>query len=268
MAVRREIESQVEARAAAEQRAAAEAARADIEAVLRQTQRMEVLGQIAAGLVHDVRNTMQAVHAGVTMIEQATEQGDGARVREVTAMVREAIDRAGQLTQRLLTKEPGAEAGTGACDPAATVAAACRLLQSALGPGYRLVQRVEAGLPREVRGRQAELESALVNLIVNARDAMPEGGEIAVAVAQAARAPGLPDRAYLEISVSDSGVGMDEETQARATEAFFTTKGQNGTGLGLASIRAFVGNSGGTMTLRSAPGAGTTVTLWLPAVPG
>jgi signal transduction histidine kinase len=258
-AVRREIAAQAAARVAAEQRA-------DIEATLRQAQRMEVLGRLSAGLVHDVRNTMQAVQAGVSLIERATAQGDAARVHEVAEMVREAIGRAGQLTQRLLAGGATREGAAGMCDPAATVAAACGLLQSALGPQYRLEQRLADGLPRQVGANPAELDSAVVNLIVNARDAMPGGGEIVVAMRAVGAAPALPDGAYVELSVTDTGVGMDAATQARAMEAFFTTKGHNGSGLGLSSIRAFVRGCGGTMTLRSAPGAGTTVTLWLPAV--
>jgi signal transduction histidine kinase len=104
-----------------------------------------------------------------------------------------------------------------------------------------------------------------MNLVINARDAMPGGGEIRIALRSAAGAPGLPPPGrYLELAITDTGTGMDAETLARAPEAFFTTKPGGGTGLGLSSIRGFVEGAGGTMRLHSTPGAGTTVTLWLP----
>jgi signal transduction histidine kinase len=106
-----------------------------------------------------------------------------------------------------------------------------------------------------------------MNLVINARDAMPRGGEIRITLRAAAAAPGLPPGRYVELAVTDTGTGMDAETLARATEAFFTTKPGGGTGLGLSSIRGFVEGAGGTMQIRSAPGQGTTVTLWLPDAP-
>jgi signal transduction histidine kinase len=255
-----------QARLSAEHRAAAEAARADAEAMLRHTQRVELLGQIAAGVVHDFRNTVQTVHAGASLIERAAAQGNIARVREVADMLRQAATRGGQLTQRLLSFRKGVEGGA-SCDPAETVAATCHLLRATLGPAWRLSQQVEPPLPTRVLGHPAELDSAVMNLVINARDAMPQGGEITITLRSTAGAPGLPPGRYLELAVADAGIGMDAPTLARATEAFFTTKPGGGTGLGLSSIRGFVEGAGGTMHLQSAPGQGTTVTLWLPEAP-
>lgn len=257
------LQARDQARLAAEQRASAEAARADAEAMLRQTQRVEMLGQIAAGVVHDFRNTVQTVHAGASLIERAAAQGNLARVREVADMLRQAATRGGQLTQRLLSFRKGVDGGASA-DPAEAVAATCNLLRATLGPAYHLHVAAAPGLPRRVAGHAAELDSAVMNLVINARDALPAGGEITVALRPVTNAPGLAPGRYLELSVTDHGTGMDAETLARATEAFFTTKPGGGTGLGLSSIRGFVEGAGGTLRLRSAPGAGTTATLWLP----
>lgn len=265
-ATARELMARDQARLAAEHRASAEAARADAEAMLRHTQRVEMLGQIAAGVVHDFRNTVQTVHAGASLIERAAAQGNLARVREVAEMLRQAATRGGQLTQRLLSFRRTGD-GPASCDPAEVVAATCSLLRVTLGPAYALHLNTEADLPRRVAGHAAELDSAVMNLIINARDAMPAGGQITVALHPAASPPGLPPGRYLALSVTDAGMGMDADILARATEAFFTTKPGGGTGLGLSSIRGFVEGAGGTMQLRSAPGAGTTVTLWLPEAP-
>jgi signal transduction histidine kinase len=259
----RELHARDEARIAAEHRATAEAARADAEAMLRQTQRVEMLGQIAAGVVHDFRNTVQTVHAGASLIERAAAQGNLARVREVAEMLRQAATRGGQLTQRLLSFRKTGD-GRNSCDPAQVVSATGTLLRATLGPAYRLSLDVHDTLPPHIAGHPAELDSALMNLVINARDAMPAGGEIAIALRPASAAPGLPPGRFMELSVTDHGIGMDAETLSRATEAFFTTKPSGGTGLGLSSIRGFVEGAGGTMHLRSSPGQGTTVTLWLP----
>ena len=265
-ATARELQARDQARLSAEHRATAEAARADAEAMLRHTQRVEMLGQIAAGVVHDFRNTVQTVHAGASLIERAAAQGNLARVREVADMLRQAATRGGQLTQRLLSFRKTGD-GRASCDPAEAVAATCNLMRATLGPAYRLLHTAEGTPPARVHGHPAELDSALMNLVINARDAMPAGGEIAIALRRAAAPPGLPPGSYLELSVTDTGTGMDPETLSRATEAFFTTKPGGGTGLGLSSIRGFVEGAGGTMQLRSTLGEGTTVTLWLPEAP-
>jgi CheY-like chemotaxis protein len=143
------------------------------------------------------------------------------------------------------------------------------LLKRALGPGVRIAQSLPIDLA-PVRVDANQLELALLNLAVNARDAMPLGGALTIAachetVSAAETLRGLAGGDYVRISVSDTGVGMDEPTLAKATEPFFTTKGPGkGTGLGLSMVHGLAAQSGGALTLSSQPGTGTTVDLWLP----
>jgi CheY-like chemotaxis protein len=140
------------------------------------------------------------------------------------------------------------------------------LLHRSIGPAHRLIVDVPATLP-PVLVDPGQLELAVLNLALNARDAMPEGGEIAIAGRQeeAGDAAGPAPGAYVVLSVADRGVGMDEATLARATEPFFTTKGiGKGTGLGLSMADGLAAQSGGRLVLRSASGAGTVAELWLP----
>jgi signal transduction histidine kinase len=197
-------------------------------------------------------------------------------------MISEAAGRGAAITERMLTLVRGddaSEAGGGATtDPASVVAQACELLSRTLGANWRLRWDIGqgGGMPARVRGSGAELESALLNIAVNARDAMPEGGTITVSTVPETILPnagrpgpeGLPPGRYVRIAVADEGVGMDPETLARVGQPFFTTKPRGkGTGLGLASVRAFAEEAGGMVRIGSpGPGRGTTVTLWLPEV--
>jgi signal transduction histidine kinase len=258
----------------AQRRLEAEAARAEAEAKLQQSRRLEALGQLVAGVAHDFRNTVQAVQAGARLVRRSLAQGETTRAEEVAAMIAEAAGRGAALTDRMLAfarREHGLGAEGGSSDPALVVREACELLRPTLGSGLHLHCAFAEGLPSRVRGERAELEAALINLAVNARDAMTDRGTISVRVAPEEVAPGashlhgLAPGRYVRIAVADTGIGMDAATLARATEAFFTTKpaGQ-GTGLGLASARAFAEQAGGALRIESAPGQGTTVTLWLP----
>jgi two-component system NtrC family sensor kinase len=261
-----------EAAALARERDALQAARmeaerrADAEAALREGQRLEALGQLAAGVAHDFRNVVQAVQGGARLIGEAATRDPG-RVQALAGMVAEAAGRGAELTNRMLDFARGrvgpGEAGT---DPAGAVEAACTLLRATLGSRHRLACRIADGLPARVRGGRAELEAALMNLAINARDAMPAGGTVSVAAEAERNPPGLARGAYARITVSDTGEGMDEATLRRATEAFFTTKPRGkGTGLGLATVRAFAEGAGGGLAIASTPGEGTAVTLRLPA---
>ncbi len=271
LSAQRTLAAERRIRAEAEHAAAAERARANAEAMLRHLQRVDTLGHVAAGLVHDFRNTIQAVQGGVAMIDRAIAQGNAARAHDLITQVKEASDRGVQLTQRLLAFTANRAELASTCALAPAIAATCRLLRTSLGPGYRLEENCAPNLPAAVRADPAELESALINLVINARDAMPDGGTITVVARPAATPPGAQSGAqsgaYVEISVTDTGIGMDAATLARATDAFFTTKKDTGTGIGLTSIAAFLDGIGGTMRLASTPGHGTTVTLTLPAAP-
>ena len=158
-------------------------------------------------------------------------------------------------------------------DPAEAIAEICRLLATTIGRGYRVRREITSeGLPPRVRGIKAGLDGAIMNLAVNARDAMPDGGTIVIQIrperigARGGAVPAnLPPGLYARISVTDSGQGMPPAVLARAGEPFFTTKPPGrGTGLGLASVRGFAVSVGGGFQIYSTPGAGTAVTLWLP----
>jgi signal transduction histidine kinase len=259
--------SALQGQQAAEHRAEAEAARADIEAALHQGQKREMLGQITAGVAHDFRNVVQAVQGGARLIARASD--DRERVEQLTHLIEQAAGRGAELTNRLLelSVRRSAEGATpGLTDPSDAVGATARLMAPALGPDFLLRHSIAPGVPDRVTGDRAELEAALINLILNARDAMPKGGEIHIEVVNAQSPPGLRQGRYACIRVIDHGMGMDAATLARATEAFFTTKGPGrGTGLGLSTARAFAVTAGGSLALNSVPGEGTTVSLWLPA---
>ncbi len=267
---RRELLAVSWAKAEAENRASAEAARADAEAAMRNGQRLEALGQIAAGVAHDFRNVVQAVQAGAKLIQRAAAQGQTTRVHDLAGMLDEAAGRGADLTGPMLAlaRGPGAGVVTAAiCNPAQVVQGACRLLERTLGAKYRVDCRTASDLPPQVRAGPAELEATLINLAINARDAMPKGGPIVIEASGQTDPVDLPPGYYARIVVTDSGIGMEAATLARATEAFFTTKpsGQ-GTGLGLATARAVAVDAGGRLQIESRQGHGTTVTLWLLAV--
>jgi signal transduction histidine kinase len=254
--------------------------RAEIEAKLRQGQRLEVLGQIAAGMAHDFRNIIHVVHGSIHLVEQALERGDPARAKAVLTMVAEAADRGGKLAGRVLgmaaSPRPGKQAAaqSAIADPIAVVEAAHKLLARGMGGGCTIRAEIQPDdLPWRVRADPAELEAAILNLAFNARDAMPGGGEVVLTLTgelvgeQGPPHPeGLGAGHYARIIISDTGIGMDSATLARATEAFFTTKpAGRGTGLGLATVRAFVQATGGGLRITSAGlGCGTSVTIWLP----
>jgi len=252
--------------------------RAEAEAALRRGQRLAVLGQIVAGVAHDFRNVTHAVQGGARLIGKSLDRGDTERARSLATMIAEAAGRGIDLTKRMLRSigagHPGdvAAANDAMLEPATVLASTIGLLRRTIGTRHRVRFDVDGptALPGTVRGDPAELEAALLNLALNARDAMAAGGEIAVtatAEVVAHLVPGGPAPGrYVRISVADAGMGMDAETLRRVAQPFFTTKpaGQ-GTGLGLATARAFARNAGGSFRVESAGiGLGTTVTLWLP----
>jgi CheY-like chemotaxis protein len=173
------------------------------------------------------------------------------------------------LTQRMLAFARKQELSMEAVELPALVRGMTGMLQRSLGPTVQIETRFPLGLP-PLYTDPAQLETVLLNLTVNARDAMPDGGTISIE-AKSETIPegagrGLAPGAYVRLSVTDTGQGMSEETLARAAEPFYTTKGVGkGTGLGLAMVRGLAEQSGGTVTIDSAVGIGTTVTLWMPA---
>jgi PAS domain S-box-containing protein len=233
---------------------------------LRQAQRMEALGQLAGGIAHDFNNVLQSVAGGLRMIRKRAQ--DPAAVAQMVDMVADVTARGAAVTGRLLSFARQSELQSVPVDPASLLEGLAEILLHTLGAGIRVRTETAPDTPHLLADK-AQLETVLVNLAVNARDAMPHGGELVIAAQAETVAPanphGLAAGAYVRLTLTDTGCGMDSATLARAGEPFFTTKAfGKGTGLGLAMARGFCTQSGGGFSLRSTVGQGTTVTLWLP----
>ena len=233
-----------------------------------QAQKMEAIGQLTGGIAHDFNNLLMAI-LGSLEIAQRRMNADP-RISPFLDNAVKGAQRGAALTQRMLAFARRQELAMGPVDVLDTVRGMNDILERALGPSIFVTTSFPLTLP-PVRTDRAQLESALLNLAVNARDAMPAGGPIAIAAQRRAAPQGGRQRSgdYVVLSVADIGEGMDEETLARATEPFFTTKGVGkGTGLGLSMVHGLAEQSGGTFLLKSEKGHGTTAELWLPLAPG
>ena len=240
----------LEARVAAEVQA-----REAAQAALHQSQRMEALGKLATGVAHDFNNVLQAVGGSLSLILRSP--ADAARVQRVAAMARDAVARGAAITGRMLSLARRADLHAGPVDAAALLNGLQVVLQHTLGGGVQVQVDVPPGLPPLLADR-GQLETVLINLATNARDAMPRGGTLHLS----ARAEG----GRVLIEAADTGDGMAPDVLARAREPFFTTKPPGvGTGLGLALAHGFAEQSGGLLRIGSTPGLGTVVTLALPA---
>ena len=236
------------------------------DARLRQAQKMEAVGQFTGGAAHDFNNLLMAILGSLELLRKRLPNDPRMLALLDTAM--QGAKRGSSLTQRMLAFARRQELKHEAVDLAGLVNNMMELLERSLGPTIN----IETHFPREilrVRTDANQLETALLNLAINARDAMPEGGNLTVAVqAQvigAAHPSSLPPGPYACLSVTDTGHGMDEATLARATEPFFTTKGVGkGTGLGLSMVDGLTAQSGGKLIVQSLLGRGTTIELWLP----
>jgi PAS domain S-box-containing protein len=231
-----------------------------------QAQKLESLGQLTGGIAHDFNNLLTAVGASLEVLRKYLTDNPRAHVLLENAM--QGVERGASLTQRMLAFARRQELELRPVDLAALVGGMTEMLERSIGPSISIVTRLPEGLPL-VRTDANQLEAAILNLTVNARDAMPNGGSVVIS----ARAETLAEdnRAgaivgdYVRLSVADTGQGMDEATLAQAVEPFFTTKGVGkGTGLGLAMVHGIAEQSGGKLRLESKPGAGTTASLWLP----
>jgi PAS domain S-box-containing protein len=228
--------------------------RAELEHRLAQAQRLESIGQLAGGVAHDFNNLLSVILTCVGFAQRALPADHP--VRDDVSEIGRAADRAAALTRQLLMFSRREVVKPEVLDMGALVRDLERLLDRTLSERIALRITVGPGLVPVLADR-AQLEQVLINLAVNARDAMPAGGTLAIAVG------GVADG--VRITVVDDGVGMPEEVRERAFEPFFTTKdpGQ-GTGLGLATVHGIVTDSGGTVDIESAPGRGTVVTIFLP----
>ena len=241
-----------------------------IEEHLRQAQRLESIGQLTGGIAHDFNNLLTVILGNSELVTELL--ADRPDVQPIAEMIREAAQRGADLTRRLL-----AFARRQALEPQAVDVD--RLIDGFLGLLKRtLGERIEIRIVADAGNRRAivdptQLESALLNLAINARDAMPNGGSLTIttghlSVTAAPTSPehGLAAGQYLTITVADTGSGMPPEVAERAFEPFFTTKAQGkGTGLGLSMVYGFAKQSQGLAELETSPGSGTTVRLYLPA---
>lgn len=235
---------------------------------LAHAQKMEALGLLAGGVAHDFNNLLHVIRNSLEILQRQGSESDAARSLE---MIRRSTDRATALTGQLLAFSRRQPIEPRPLDPNDLVAQMAELLRHSLGERIS----VETVLGREIWSVAADagqLETALLNLAINARDAMPQAGLLTIETANAtldesfaaARSAHAADP-YVMIAVSDNGTGMTPEVAAQACEPFFTTKEPgHGTGLGLSQVAGFAQRSGGHVRISTAPGQGTTVRLYLP----
>jgi len=238
------------------------------EEALRQAQKIEALGHLTGGVAHDFNNLLAVVLGNLELLRKRLP--DDAKTARLLDSAVQGAQRGAALTQRLLAFARRQELAAEAVDVPDLVKGMTDLLQRSIGPMARIETHFPLGLAcAHVDAHQLEL--ALLNLAVNARDAMPEGGTITIAADEQTIAPddgsGLLPGPYVALSVTDTGHGMDEATLARAMEPFYTTKGVGkGTGLGLSMVHGLAAQSGGRLVLRSRKGEGATAEIWLPAI--
>ncbi len=238
------------------------------EEALRQAQKMEAVGQLTGGIAHDFNNLLQAVSGSLELIA-----GDpqSAKVPRWAAMGRQAAERGARLTSQLLTFSRMQKLRLRPCEVAPLVLGMRDLLASAVGAAIRLDLDLAGPDHMLVMADPTQIELAIMNLAINARDAMPDGGTIRITTRALVLADDadLADGAYLEICVADTGAGMPDDVRQRAFEPFFTTKDVGkGTGLGLSMVYGMARQSGGRAQIRSASGEGTTVSILLRIVEG
>lgn len=236
-----------------------------LEAQLRQAQRLDAIGQLTGGIAHDFNNLLTVILGNADALVDALppDQKAATMARQIVG----ASERAAELTQRLLAFARKQPLAPGIHDAAAIIEGMRMLVERSITQAIALEIALDSNMGR-VRVDQALFESALLNLCLNARDAMPDGGKLRIEAGPVTRTPpeGSEPAAYVRIAVSDTGAGMDEDTLARVFEPFFTTKPPGeGSGLGLSMVYGFVRQSGGEVHIDSKPGIGTTVALLLPA---
>ncbi len=235
-------------------------------AQLHEMQKLESLGQLTGGVAHDFNNVLAAVLGNLDVLSRRPSDDTEAR-RFIDGAIK-AAERGATLTKRMLAFARRQELKPEAVDVAGLVNGMTEMMRRSLGPSIQITAEFEPSLP-STRVDPNQLELALLNLSLNARDAMPMGGRLVVAgrveTVGPGNAHGLSPDSYVCVSVVDTGTGMDEATLKRATEPFFTTKGLGkGTGLGLSMVHGFAAQSGGATRIVSRLGSGTTVELWLP----
>lgn len=244
-------------------------ARVKTEQALQQAQKMEAIGNLTGGVAHDFNNLLMAVSGSLELLRKRVPEDEN-----LYRLIDNAIQgarRGSSLTTRMLAFARQQELQTHQVDLSELISGLTELMERSLGPTVEIKTELPSGLP-SVDTDANQLESAVLNLAVNARDAMNGTGEILIAAREEHIGPSdgeLAPGTYVCLSVTDTGEGMDAATLKRATDPFFTTKGVGrGTGLGLSMVHGFVEQSGGKLQLKSYPGQGTTAEIWLPAFHG
>jgi PAS domain S-box-containing protein len=246
--------------------------RARVEAALRQSQKMEAIGQLTGGIAHDFNNMLTGVIGSLDIVRMRLASGKTGDIGQFVQLALASANRAASLTQRLLAFSRRQSLDSRPIDINGLVDSLGDLLTRTMGERISVELELDPQLPAGIADA-SELESAILNLAINARDAMPEGGRLQVQTrltnldaSEVAGKPALKPGRYVLIAVSDSGVGMAPELVEKVFEPFFTTKplGQ-GTGLGLSMVYGFAQQSGGEVRIHSTPDVGTTVSLYLPA---
>jgi signal transduction histidine kinase len=226
---------------------------------LARSEKVRTLGQMAAGISHDLKNILNPLFLHIEVATRANARSDMGQVAEALGEMKQALKRGVDVTERLRQfSRQTPDSPMAGIDLNALAREAVQLAKPRMASGGGRLSRIheKLGTPPPVFGQSSEIVSALLNLLVNAIDARPHGGSITILTSE--------ERGGACIAVADDGPGMTPEVQARVFEPFFTTKGTEGTGLGLATVYATVHRHGGTVRLDSEPGNGTTFTLWFP----
>jgi PAS domain S-box-containing protein len=239
---------------------------------LRQSQKMEAIGRLAGGVAHDFNNLLTAIIGYSAILADDAELGQDAR--DSASEIHKAAERAASLTQQLLAFSRRQVLQPAELEPDAVIGAMVPMLRRLIGEDIELNAALAAA-PAVVRADRGQLEQVILNLVLNARDAMPHGGRLtihtscgALDAATAARAgTGLAPGTYVVVDVDDNGAGMTDDIRARIFDPYFTTKpAGKGTGLGLSTVYGIVQQSGGAVACTSAPGQGTTMRVLLPRI--
>jgi signal transduction histidine kinase len=238
-----------------------------LEAQLLQAGKMDAIGQLTGGVAHDFNNLLATVLGGIRLLQRRVALADTEQT--IVEQMQRAAEKGAELVKRLMAFARKQDLYPVSIAPPTLCRSVGDLVEQTLGATFTLEWDC-ADRVRNVLADQTQLELSLVNLILNARDAMPHGGKIRVAIADAdrdqIRAAGLPDRSFLAIEISDNGIGIPPELIGKIAEPFFTTKALGkGTGLGLSMTVGFVQQSGGRLNISSEPGRGTTITILLPS---
>jgi signal transduction histidine kinase/CheY-like chemotaxis protein len=247
------------------------AGREQAEEALRQAQKMEAVGRLAGGVAHDFNNLLMVIRGHAALLLNYVGPDNPSR-RELSEIL-DTADRASSLTRQLLAFGRKQVLQPKVLDLNSLVTQSAKLLSPVLGQNIRVALELDSNLGR-IKADATQIEQVIINLVFNARDAMPDGGTLTFETANShldeswmRRYPDIRPGPHVTLAVRDNGCGMDEETQLHIFEPFFTTKKQNkGTGLGLAAVYGTISQSGGCVTVSSRVGEGTTVQIYLPRV--